>query len=182
MKRITVVLGILTSFVAVSLQAQAPAPKPGPEQKKMQLLAGDWTYEREDKATPFGTQGKYTGKYSSREILNGFSVEYPYMVKGPQGDSQWIEIDGYDPVAKTNTYSWFGDSGGMGRGTFTVTGNNGAWEGTGVFAGVQYRERGSVNLSADGKSFSKKGEITIDGKTWLPWFEMKATRAKAPSK
>jgi hypothetical protein len=182
MKRILIAVALVMLLDAVALQSQTPAPKPGPEQKKMQLLAGDWTYEREYKANPLRAAGKYTGKYSSREILNGFFVEYQHTMKGPQGDIHWFEINGYDPVAKTNIYNWYGDSGGMGRGTFTISGNDGTWEGTSVMSGIQYRERGSFSLSADGTSFTKKAEVSPDGKTWIPYSEMKGTRMKAPSK
>ena len=182
MKRILVSVGILTLLFSVALQAQTPAPKPGPEQKKMQLMAGDWTYEREYFANPHRAAAKHVGKYSSHEILNGFFVEYQHTMKGPQGDIHWFEINGYDPVAKTNIFNWYGDSGGMRRGTFIITGNNGTWEGTSVMSGIQYRERGSYSLSADGTSFTKKAEISTDGKTWTPYSEMKGTRAKAPQK
>ncbi len=183
MKRIIVVLCVSALVCAGTLQSQTSAPKPGPEQKKMQLLAGNWNFERENKATPLRAAGKFTGSYSTREILNGFFVEYQYKTKGPQGDlySQ-IQIDGYDAVAKTNTYSWFNDLGSMGRGTFTINGNEGTWEGTGIWSGIQFKERGSFSLSVDGRSLIKKGEVTVDGKTWLPNYELKGTRTKAPSK
>lgn len=163
----------------VAMPAQTPAPKPGPEHKAMQLLAGNWTYEREFQATPLGPATRQSAKCSSREILNGFFIEYQHTMKGPEGDGRWMEIDGYDPVAKTNVYAWFGDFGGMGRGTFRISGNTSSWEGTGVMAGVQYRDRGTVTLSADGMSYTKKSEITLDGKTWVLWYADKGKRVKA---
>lgn len=166
----------------VALQAQTPAPKPGPEHQQLQFLAGSWTYEREVKTTPLGAAAKYAAKRSSREILNGFFVEFQHVMKGPDGESPWMHIDGYDPVAKTIVYAWFGDLGGMGRGTAKVSGNTSSWEGTGIINGVQYRERGTVTLSADKMSYTTKADMSLDGKSWIPWYEDKAKRVKAPAR
>lgn len=164
------------------MPAQTPAPKPGPEHKAMQLLAGSWTYEREIKATPLGAAAKLTCQRSSREIMNGFFAEYQHMMKGPEGESPWMVIEGYDPVAKAHVYAWFGDLGGMGRGTFKISGNSGRWEGNGVINGMQYRERGTNTLSADRMTYTTKAEMSLDGKTWIPWYEDKGKRVQAPAR
>jgi hypothetical protein len=141
---------------------------------------GDWTYVRETKATPLRIlEGKFVGKYTGKAILNGFFVEFQHEYKGPSGEVQWIEIDGYDAAAGNYVYSWYGSYGHMGRGTFVITENGNTWEGTRVAGSKQYMERGSTIFAPDGMSYIKKAEISSDGKTWEPYYELKATKVKS---
>ena len=70
----------------------------------------------------------------------------------------------------------------MGRGTFVITDNGDKWEGTGVAGSKRYMERGSSVFAPDGMSYAKKAEISFDGKIWMPYYEVNATRIKSSPK
>jgi hypothetical protein len=166
------------------MQAQAPAPKPDPELKKLSGVVGHWTYEGEAKPGPGGSGGKVTGEQDVRWILKGFYQETRQREKGPAGESQSLEIDGYDPANKTLTFAVYDDQGGVASGveafsSGTTQTYSGKWVEGG---GKQYLIRGTVVFAPDFLSFTWKGESSTDGKAWIPAFEVKATKAKAAPK
>jgi hypothetical protein len=182
MARTIAVLFILVLCFTTTMQAQAPTPKPGPEVKKLHVLVGRWTYEGEYKPGPLGPGGKVSGEYDGRMILGGFFFEGRATEKGPAGQSRGLEIDGYDPVNKNFSYHYFMDDGSALTGALTVAGNT--WTGAAklVTAGKQYQFKGTFVLAADLASGTFEGEISVDGKTWTPWFEMKYTKVPPAAK
>ncbi len=182
MKRTLIAVALVMLLVAVAVQAQAPAPKPGPEHKKLEIWVGDWTWESEVLATPFGPAGKSTGKSSVRPILGGFFVEWRSEDKGPTGATQGIEIDGYDPVTKKFTWNFFTSDGTTQTVTYTIEGNTVSISGTQVTGGNQAKIRGTVVFAPDFMSFVEKREMSIDGKVWMPVFESKSTKVKSSPK
>jgi len=182
MKRTSIVTGMLVLLLAVASQAQGPTPKPGPEQKKLEIWVGDWTYEGESKSTPLGPAGKFIGKSSVRPILGGFFIEYRGEENGPLGFLQWREIDGYDPISKQFTWKGFDSFGGYDAAIYTIDNKTQSYSGTTTSGDKQYKERGTVVFSPDFTSYVEKREISVDGKTWMPWFESKGTKAKSAPK
>jgi len=180
----TITLLLLSAFCfAPSLWAQAPAPKPDSELKKLQFQVGHWTYEGETKPGPLGPGGNFTGEQDVRWILNGFYLETRATEKGPTGESQSIEIDGYDPANKTFTFAGYADDGGMVSGVFTFSSRTITYSGKSVSGGKQYLIRGTNIFAPDLLSFTWKHEVSTDGKTWMPAWEAKMTKAKpAPKK
>jgi hypothetical protein len=178
MQRISVLLFLLVFCSATAMQAQAPAPKPDPEVRKLHVLVGHWTYEGEYKPGPLGPGGKVSGVYDGRMILGGFFFEGRATEKGPAGETRGLEIDGYDPVNKNFSYHYYTDDGSAFTGALTVAGNT--WTGAAklVTAGKQYQFKATFVLAADLASASFDGEISVDGKTWTPWFEEKYTKAQ----
>jgi hypothetical protein len=166
------------------VQAQAPAPKPHPELKKLLPLVGHWTYEGETDPGPRGPGGKFTGEQDVRWILKGFYQETRVREKGPAGEYQSLEIDGYDPANKTLTFAVYDDQGGVVSGVESFSsGTTQTYSGKSVEGGKQYLIRGTVVFAPDFLSFTWKGESSTDGKAWIPAFEIKATKAKpAPKK
>ena len=160
-------------------QHSSQPPKPGPEHQKLQLWFGEWTYEGETYTTFLGPGGKFTGKMTGRPMLDGFGLESVFVERGPSGETRTVEIDGYDPVAKNYPYACISNNGDLFRGVFTVNGTVAKWEGIAVMKGKRFHDRGTDAVAPDGMSISKGGEISEDGKTWVPSFTLRATKVKA---
>jgi hypothetical protein len=183
MARISILLFLLVFCSATAMQAQAPAPKPDPEVKKLSVYLGHWTYEGERKPGPWGPGGKFTGERDARWILRGFYLETRQREKGPTGESQSIEIDGYDPANKTATWTVYADDGETPSGVSAFTsGTTETYSGKFVFGGKQYLVRGTDIFAPDLLSFTEKSEFSSDGKTWLPDWEFKATKTQRAAK
>jgi hypothetical protein len=173
-------IGLSMSMVMFALVARAQAIKPYPELKKLEPLIGEWTAEGEDKATPLGPAGKTSSKFSIKWILNGFYAEWQYSfttAAGQKGEGR--EIDCYDPVAKTFPGRWFETDGAYTSGNYTPNGNVIGFLGTVTTATRKYELRQTYTFAPDGMSYTYKGEISLDGKTWLLANEGKGTKAKA---
>jgi len=178
MKRLAVAFALVGPLVAATLQAQSP-PSPGAEHKKLEIWVGDWTYEGDMKATPLGPASKFSGKVTVRPALGGFFVEWNGEDKGPAGPGRWHEIDGYDPATKKYMWFTFASDGGLQTVTYTIDGTNVPYAGAQVIGGNRYQIRGTIVFAADFMSNVEKREISLDGQTWMPFFEFKGTKTKA---
>jgi len=174
----TLLAAVCCAGAAFAQQPSRP-PKPSPEHQKLQLWFGEWTYEGENQSTFLGPGGKFTGRMTGRPIMDGFGAEYVFVENGPGGEVRTVEIDTYDPVAKNFPYICVSSDGSLYQGSFTMNGNVATWDGTYVAGGKRGWERGTDAVAPDGKSFIKKGEISVDGKTWVPSSSLKATKVKA---
>src|SRR5262249_17524783 len=99
-------VGLVGLFALSVLTFQGRAedqPQPGPEQKKLEVWVGDWTYEGSSETSPFGgTVGKFAGKETCRMILNGFVLESHWEDRSGTGYiSQGVTLRGYDSAART---------------------------------------------------------------------------------
>jgi hypothetical protein len=183
MQRIRLLLLVLVVFSATAMQAQAPAPKPDPEVKKLHADLGHWTYEGEAKPSPLGPGGKFTGEFDGRMILGSFFFQGWGTDKGPAGEGRYLEIDGYDPVNKNFTSDIYDDDGSRFSGVLTITGNTRTYVGKTVKPGRRYQYKGTFTFAPDLASGTYKEEISLDGKTWIPYGESKWTKAQpAPKK
>jgi len=167
--------------VAFAQQPNQP-PKPGPEQQKLQLWVGEWNYEGESQATFLGPGEKATGRMTGRSILNGFGLETVDIEQSPSGETQTVEVDTYDPVTRSYPYIMVSSDGSFSQGSFTLNGSVATWDGTSMVDGKRYKDRGTDAVAPDGMSLTKHGEISLDGKTWVPWFTLKATKVQDSEK
>jgi ABC-type uncharacterized transport system ATPase component len=115
-------------------------------------------------------------------ILGGFCLQCRGTEKGPAGETQALEIMGYDPVNKNFFDEVYGSDGGRSSAALTVAGNTWTEAGKLVIAGKQYQVRGTYALAPDLASATAKSEISVDGKTWTPWGETKLTKTKPAAK
>lgn len=182
MKRVAIVIGLAVLIGAAALQAQSPAPKPGPEQKMLEIWIGDWTYQTETQATPLGPAGKSSGMVTVRPVLNGFFLEWRGEEKGPSGTTQWFEIDGYNALNKKFMWNGFSSDGSFDTAVYTIKANTVDYSGTTFMGEKQYKFRGGVVFSPDLMSFVDKKEVSADGKTWMQWWETRATKSKPSPK
>lgn len=180
MKRTVIAVGLVGVLFAGVLHAQAQ--KPYPELKKLEPLVGEWIDEGEVKANPLGPSGKFTQNFSVRWILGGFFLEWRFSGKGPWGETEGSEVDGYDPVNKTFPGRWWINDGAMTSGTYTPNGRVITFLGTVTTAKEKHELRQTYNFAADLMSYTFKGEISLDGKTWMLETESKGTKVKPTQK
>ncbi len=175
--RTLITLTAAACLVGVALgQVPGQAPKPDPAYKAYEVWIGDWQYEGQAQDSPIGPGGKFSGKQTTRWVLNGFFIELRAHEKGNLGDLECVEFDWYDPAAKTYPYQGYLNNGDMYSAAGTVSGNVWRASGTWTHKGIQYKFRGETRIAADGMSCTLKSEISPDGKTWAPWAESKATK------
>jgi hypothetical protein len=175
MKYVAITIGVV---LLLTVGAHAQAPKPGPELKKLEVWNGEWSYETDYKASPVGLAGKATGKMSIQMILGGFAQENRYSEKGTNGPVEGYQVTAYDPVNKQYTWNSWDNAGGIIFGSGASSGNTWNWKGTLIQGGKKYAARGTDILSQDLKTDKYTFEISTDEKTWIPVFEVRATRTK----
>lgn len=175
---------IVVACFAGNVFAQQPNQPPtlGPEQQKMQFGVGEWNYEGESQTNFLGHGEKFTGRLTGRSILNGFGLESVFNEQSPSGETQSVEVDTYNSVTKSYPYISVSNDGSFDQGSFTVRGSVATWQGTVMVKGKLYKERGTDAVASDGMSSAKYGEISADGKTWVPWFTYKATKVQDDEK
>ncbi len=162
-------------------QPVSPAPTAAPEMRKLDVWYGEWTYAGEYHATPLGEAAKFTGTMSGRPSLNGNVAEFLNREQGPAGETQALELCWFDSAAKKFAYVYLGNDGYIEQGPFTMTADLCVWEGTGVAGGTAFRIKGTETVSPDQRMLTRKTEISLDGKTWLPFFDSKFTKIAAPT-
>jgi hypothetical protein len=183
MKHTVSVISLAALALAVSLQAQTTAPKPDPELQKLQILAGQWSYEGTDKGALSGHPGKFTGEYTGRMILGGFFFQDESVEKAGAAEMKSLDIYRYDPVNKNFPFNQYLSDGNASSGTLTVRGNTLIWESPVVAGGEKYLVRDTFLYDPRSMSFQGKAEVSADGKTWRLWYEAKYTKVKpAPPK
>ena len=178
MNRATILVAALF-LSAGALAAQTPeAPKPGPEHQKLAAFVGNWTFDGELKPGPLGAGGKATGTDRIQWLPGNFFVERRFAFKSPLGDTQGVEVVGYDTARKTYTYNAFDNMGGLGSGTLTVKGNTWNASGTLNIAGQTIHERCQITFGTNATTLAMTCEMSLDGKTFAPSFEGKGTKGK----
>jgi hypothetical protein len=182
MKRMVTAVGLTIFLFVVSAAAQSQAPKPGPEQKKLHVWNGDWTYEGEVMASPLGPAGKFTGKQTAKMILGGLVQEWRYEENHSGVLVHGVQITAYDPVNKNYVSNTYGSDGWMQIGTGTANGSVWDWSFTLTYGSKQYKMRAKDVLSADLMSDTYTGDISTDGKTWTQALVIHLTKVKATQK
>lgn len=171
MKSRTIVPLVLAVGLCMNVLRAQEQPKPGPEQEKLKMLLGEWTYEGVGEVTPFfGAAGKFKGKLTNRLVLGGFFVEG----RGEDNSDnaylyQNITLTGYDATQKSYVAHTFENDGKVTTCQLTVSGNTWTTMGSRTDSkGKVYKTRTVETYAADGKSSTEVTEYSSDnGKTWL---------------
>ena len=171
---------ILLLFCIVCYSAftygQTVAPKPDPAFQKLQIFLGHWTYKGEYKPGPLGPGGKVDGEYNYQFVLNGFLVEGHTTEKMAQGVTHFLEIDSYDPRSKSILMNVYTDDGSRYSGVIATSNDSVTWAGKLQFGDTEYHFRQVFVISKDHLTAQEHGEISADGKTWIPFFEASCTK------
>ena len=178
MKRCAFAGALLFVLSSVLIAQAPPIPKPGPEQQRLGAFVGNWTFEGEMKPGPMGPGGKMTGSDRIQWLPGNFFVERRFEGKSPMGEMKGLEIMGYDSAKKVYTFNGFDSMGSMLSGTMTVSGNTWTATGSGSMGGMIMHDRCTLAFGAGSTTLTVKCEMSMDGKTWAPSIEGKATKAK----
>jgi Protein of unknown function (DUF1579) len=178
MRRLAVLVAVVSLFGGVVIAQKPEMPKPGPEHQRLGAFIGNWTFDGEMKPGPMGPGGKMSGTDRIEWAPGNFFVQRSFQGTSPMGEIQGIEILAYDAAKKVYTFNSFDSLGMMGSGTMTVKGNTWTATGTSTMGSMTMRDRCTLEFGADGGTVTIKCAVLTDGKTWTPTFEGKATKQK----
>lgn len=151
-------------------QVPQQPPKPEPALKHLDAFVGKWNTEGEIKASPHGPAGKIIGTDTYEWFPGGFFLVHRVDVRIGDQKNESIEIIGYDASYQTYPMHSFDNLGNSVVMQASVQG--GTWS----FTGETMRFTG--RFSDDGKNILGKWEYLGDGTNWLPWMDVKLTKAK----
>jgi len=97
--------------------------------------------------------------------------------------NRWGQIPFRDFIL-SNSVSWnnFSSDGSFNTVTYTIEANTVSFSGASFQGEKQYKIRGSVVFAPDLMSSVEKGEVSADGKTWIPSYENRWTKTKSSPK
>jgi len=176
MRRLAVVLAVVSIQAGAVIAQKLEVPKPGPEHQRLGAFVGNWTFEGEMKPGPMGPAGKVTGTDRIDWVPGNYFVQRLYQGNGPMGEVQGLEIMGYDAVKKAYTSNSFDSIGMRGSGTMTVKGNTWSVLGTESIGTTVVHSRCTLDFGAGNTTLTVTCEGSVDGKSWAPTFEGKATK------
>ena len=176
MRRVAVVVALFSMQVGTVVAQKPEIPKPGPEHQRLGAFVGNWTFEGEIKPGPMGPAGKVTGTDRIDWVPGNFFVQRLYQGTGPMGEAQGLEILGYDAIKKVYTSNSFDSMGMRGAGTMTVKGITWSLSGTVTIGTTVVHDRCTLDFGAGNTTLTVKCEGSVDGKSWAPTFEGKATK------
>jgi hypothetical protein len=146
-----VVSGVVAILLGTGiLVAQTAPPKPGPEQKPLERMLGQWSYQGEAKASPMGPAGKITGAETCEWFQGNFAIVCRSKGTGPKGPMTAMSVTGYDPGQKTYTYYTVSSQGDNFFIRGQLEGNVWTWEDT---------------MPVDGKSMKIRATVTEESPT-----------------
>jgi hypothetical protein len=161
---------------------QSNPPQPNPENQKLVIWHGEWTYEGTTHTTVLGSGYKSTGRMTGRPVQNGFASEFLYVEKVSARETRYLEIDFWDPAIKRYAYIYLGNDGYVERGSFVMKGNVTTFEGAFNAEGKPYKVRGVETVAPDGQSFTKQVELSANGNTWVLFSTSKYLKIKTAGK
>jgi hypothetical protein len=181
MRRIVILIFVLSACLIPLVWTQAPTTGPSQELQKLKLWAGVWLLEGTAKDTPTEPEYKLEWRMEGRWILGGRFLEVRGMWKGKSAESGSLEVLTYHPARRIHTISGFADDGTTWVATVTFT--SGVCIETGTDTGPDGKIatwRNTWIVSPDGMSISGKEEREQGGVHWTA-FTVKGTRTKPPA-
>jgi hypothetical protein len=176
MRRIVILIVVLSACLIPPARTQAPTTGPSPELQKWDLWVGDWTLTGTAKDTPTEPEYKLDWRMQGRWILGGHFVDVRGIWRGKGAESVALEIGSYDRGRRIYAISGFADDGTTWVGT--VTFSDGISIETGTDTGPDGKTTKWVrtwSVSPDGMSISGKEEREQDGVRWTA-FTVKGTK------
>ena len=170
---------LAAAFVLLALSAFAQmSQQPGPEAKKLDYFVGTWAYEGAIGQGPWGAGGKFTSTITNDWLPGNFFLHTQSDFKMPTevgGDGKSTPITGYDSQQNTYARDEFNSHGDhiSSKGTFTA--DTWTWSSSRNYGGTEVQIRTTVKQLSP-TSYNLKVETSIDGTTWMPFMEGKATR------
>lgn len=170
-------------MIPTASASELTLPEAGPELQKLAVWVGDWAYEGTQHETPLGPGGQFLGSMKNRLILNGFGLESNWVEdeNGVTAGLAGKELQFYDAAKHQHTALAIANDGIIGRDIYTYDGKSVSAQGTQTdVKGQVSLSRAKWNFVRDGDIFTMSRELSLDkGQTWLPWFELTATRERS---
>jgi uncharacterized protein YndB with AHSA1/START domain len=152
------------------LAADAGRPPPAKEGlERLEALIGRWTTEGETVPGPSGLSTRIAGTDTYEWLAGGFFVVHRVDVRFGDEHVEAIEIIGYDAANGTYPTHAFDSQGSAS--SYRMRERDGTWTITGE------TERSTLVPDGDGATMRASWERSDDGRTWLPWMEIRLTRA-----
>jgi hypothetical protein len=167
-------LSLIGAFAVASAQAPKP-PVAGPEHKRLAYFAGTWNFSGTAKDSPMGPGGPITFKEVCELMDGGFALVCRSDGKSPMGPVKSASIMSYDADKKTYTFTAAESNSPVFTALGQVDGPAWTWRtetnmgGSKMYTRVTVREGGP-------KAYDFRMELSMDGKTFAPLVEGKATR------
>lgn len=168
MQRACVTAGaaILAWAWAGAAGAQTEVPASPPEVRRLAGCIGDWTFEEKTRDSPTSPEQTVRGTWQARGL--GDQIEWRARFTAGGKEVTAVEVEGWDPVRRSEYSSWFLSNGT--RGTLTGTWNGTTLTADGFWAaadGKQGRDRCSFAYAADFSSVDYRCESGEKKKTWV---------------
>ena len=168
MKRVSVTAGaaMLAWAWAGAVGAQTAEPPRSPEVQRLAGCIGDWTFEEKTRDSPTAPEQTVTGTWHARGLGDQIEWRARFTAGGKEVTS--VEVEGWDPVRKSEYSSWFFSNGTRGTLTGTWSGTTLTADGSWVTAdGKQGRDRCSFAFAADFSSVDYRCESGEKRRTWV---------------
>jgi len=168
---------VVVSLLVLPILSQAPSgpPKPGPENKALDYFVGSWTFEGEEKPSPFGPGGKFTGSETAEWFPGGFFLVSRSDSKSPMGEHKGYSVMGYNAEKKTYTFYMISSMGYQMSAEGTVAGKTWTWTHKDTMGGKALSGRFIMNVTSP-TSYTMKYELSTDGGPYAVVMEGKATK------
>jgi hypothetical protein len=138
--------------------------------QRLEAFVGTWNTEGEIRASSSGPAAKIHATDTYEWLPGGFFLVHRWDAHMPDGNTQGIEIIGYDASSETYPMHSFDSQGNTGlmRASF----EDGVW----TFVGESLRFTGGFRDS--GNTFAGVWEQRSDGGDWLPWMDVTLRKAR----
>lgn len=170
---------LVSTLVLFTASAWAQmSPTPGPEVKKLDYFVGTWSVEGTIPQGPWGPGGKFSSTETSDWMPGKFFVEGHSDFKMPPelgGDGKAVSYLGYDTEDNVYTYNEFNSMGRRENSEGTVSGDTWTWTSSQTYGGQEIKQKMTMKVLTP-TTYSLKFEISMDGTTWTPFMEAKATK------
>lgn len=142
---------------------------PGPEHRRLEAFVGTWKTQGEARATAASPAVRFEASDSYEWLPGGFFLVHRWDAHMPDGQTQGIEIIGYDAESRTYTMHTFDNQGNAGVMQASVEGD------TWTFTGESLRFTGSFRDG--GNTIAGMWEQrSQDGSHWIPWLDVTLTK------
>lgn len=148
----------------------AQPPRPGPEQKRLEAFVGTWNTQGEIRGGDSGPAAKFHATDTYEWLPGGFFLVHRWDAHMPDGNTQGIEIIGYDASSKAYTMHTFDSQGNADTMRASIEGDIWMFEGESLRFTGRFRDKGNTLVGV----WSQRSSNEAD---WLPWMDVTLRKA-----
>ena len=178
MKRLVMCFAVLSCLIAPIAAQQPPTRRtPGPDEKRLDFFVGHWNVQGENKPTPMGPGGKFSGKETAEWFPGNLFVVSHSEVKGSTRTASEQSEMGYNPDRKVYTYHMISSEGEELTAEGTVSGKTWTWTTEGAEGGKPYKGRMVIEETSP-TTYTMKFSMSMDGGPFMDVMEGTGTKTK----